>query len=126
VPQEVRTDTTATTRVHTDKTVAQFYKEGIQTLTTLIEINLTTVRLFSFVVQNNHFISTFTLFVSLPRPIRVNIPSLTHLLVLGKAQRMMQGVTTLLEDTQSNQEHQEIVHHNAEELNESDQPDKEN
>jgi hypothetical protein len=74
--------------------------EALQTLTTLIETNLTTVRLFSIVVQNNYFIPTYTLFVLLPQPITTNIPFLTHFSILGK----MQGMSVLIEAPQSNLE----------------------
>jgi hypothetical protein len=126
VPQEIRTDTTVTIRVRTDKTVARLPKEAIKSLTTLIGANLTTGRLFSFVVQNNHFISTVTLLVSPSQPIRANIPSWTHISVLGTAHGLMPRVTALLEDTQPRQEYQEILHHTAEQSKESEQYDKEN
>jgi hypothetical protein len=130
VPQEIRTDTTVTTRVtvvRIEKTVAQLPKEVINSLTTRIGENITTGRLFSFVVHKNLSISTVTLLVSPSQPIRANIPSWT-LSVLGTAHGLMPRVTALLEDTQPSQEYhvQEILHHTTEQSKESEQFDKEN
>jgi hypothetical protein len=96
--------------------------EALQMLTTLIETNLTTVRLLSVMVQNNHFTPTFILFVPLPQPIRASIPSWTHFSVLGK----VQGMSGLIEATQSNLKDHKLILHSPEEPDEHNQSDKEN
>jgi hypothetical protein len=96
--------------------------EALQTLTTLIETNLTMVRLFLVMVQNNHFTSTFTLFVPLPQPIRASIPSWTRFSVLGK----VQGMSGLIEAARSNLKDHELILHSPEEPDEHNQSDKEN
>jgi hypothetical protein len=126
-PQEIRTDTTVSTVARTDETVAQLPKGPINSLTTRIRANLTTGRLFSFVLQSNHSIPTVTLIVSPSHPIRDNIPSWTFS-VLGMAHGLTSTVTALLEHTQPGQEYQDrqILHHTTEQSRESHRYDKEN
>jgi hypothetical protein len=124
LPQEIMTPTAVITRIRlpTDKPTALRPTEALQTLTTLIETNLTMVRLFSVMVQNNHFTPTFTLFVPLPQPIRASIPSWTHFFVLGK----VQGMSSLIEAAQSNLKDHELILHSPEEPDEHNQSNKEN
>jgi hypothetical protein len=122
MPQEIRPTTALATLSITHNPITQPANEVLQTLTIVIEINLTTVSLFLVMVQSNHAIPAYILFVPLARPIRMNISSWKRFTVLEKTHETL----GLMEVPQPSLTDENFTFHNPQESDAPHLADKEN